>query len=204
MNRLLTYFILVFIAIVSVAKASESSLQPARLSFPDAEKLTENTVRIPFQTVDHLIVIKALANGREGNFIIDTGSETLVLNEVHFKNYDARRYRTTSGVNSVIDKAYLKKLDTLLLEGFSVDNILADVIDLSHIEKSKKMELFGIIGYSVLKDYEVFIDFYLKQITLFKTDAEGNRTDRHILLEEIADSIPFKQKKPTGKVGFNI
>lgn len=167
------------------------------IEFPEAEVVTENTVRIPFKTVGHLIVIKAGVNEREGNFIIDTGSETLLLNNVHFKHYNKRKYRTTTGVNNSIDKAYLKRLDHFFLKGFSISNIDADIVDLSHIEKSKKMELFGIIGYKVLKDYEVFIDFYLKQITLFKVDENGNRKDKHMLLEKITDSLAFRQKKHT-------
>jgi Aspartyl protease len=185
------------ILVVNLSAASDKPFQIERLNFPNAEIITENTIRVPFQIIDHLIVIKAKADGKEGNFIIDTGSETLVLNEVHFKNYNKRHYRTTSGVNGIIDKAYLKKLDNFFLERFSIDNISADIIDLSHIEKSKKTAIFGIIGYSVLKEYEIFIDFYLKQITLSKTDEQGNRIDKDLLLEKITDSIAFKQKKHT-------
>lgn len=177
--------------------AFETPLELGKLNFPTAEKVTENTIRIPFQLVDHLIVIKAGANGRTGNFIIDTGAETLVLNSVHFKNYNRKRYRTTAGVNSVVDKTYMKTLDSLLLQTFSIDAITADVINLSAIEKSKNISLYGIIGYKILKEYEVFIDFYLKQITLFKTDTHGNRIDTHALLEKVTDTLPFRQKNHT-------
>lgn len=189
--------ILFFLASVHITTATENFPDYGEIRFPKAETLTENTIRIPFQLVDHLIVVKAEVTGREGNFIIDTGAETLVLNSVHFKKYNRRKYRTTTGVNHTIDKTYMKKLDTFFLKGFAVNDIAADIIDLSHIEKSKKAEFFGIIGYKVLKDYEVFIDFYLKQITLSKTDKEGNRVDKHLLLEKITDSLSFRQKKHT-------
>ena len=189
--------ILLFVMLNSMARAYGDAPQTRNLSFPEAEMVTKNTVRIPFQIIDHLIVVKAEVSGRKGNFIVDTGAEALVLNSVHFKNYNKRKYRTTAGVSGTIDNVYLKRLDHFFLKGFSIDRVSADVINLSHLEKSKKTEFLGIIGHAILKDYEIFIDFYLKQITLFRTDKEGNRIDKQILLEKIADSISFNQKKHT-------
>lgn len=196
MPRFLTYLLAACLGMMMhVAAAVEKPFQMMGLHFPQAEVVSPNTIRIPFQLIDHLIVVRASTHEREGNFIIDTGSETLVLNEVHCKNYRKTNYRSASGVNGRIDNAYLKELDSFFFENFSIDNLTADVVNLSHIEESKKMELYGIIGYSVLKEYEVFIDFYLKQITLFKTDDKGERIDRDGLLEKVSDSLSFTQKK---------
>ena len=84
-----------------------------------------------------------------------------------------------------------------LYQNLSLKNANAHVIDLSHIEKKKHMNLTGIIGYSVLKDYEIFIDLYLNQITLTKTDHYGNKLDQKVYLEKITDSIAFQLKKHT-------
>ena len=59
------------------------------------------------------------------------------------------------------------------------------------------MNLLGIIGFSILKDYEVFIDLHLNQITLTKVDAYGNKLDKHVYLEKITDSINFNLKNHT-------
>lgn len=59
------------------------------------------------------------------------------------------------------------------------------------------MNLLGVIGYNILKDYEVFIDLYLNQITLTKTDRFGEKLDNHVYLEKITDSIDFKLKNHT-------
>jgi len=179
------------------AYCNSSPFKTKQINFPDAEYITENTIRIPFDLVDHLIVIKASVNSKKGNFIIDTGAETLVLNKVHFNDFYDHRTRSTSGVNSTVDKTILAKIDKLILNTFNIKNIDSDVTDLSHIEKKKKEEILGIIGFKVLKNYEIFIDFYLKQITLFKTTSSGNRMDKKIFLEEIADSVSFKLKKHT-------
>ncbi|GAL72576.1 hypothetical protein JCM19302_2831 [Jejuia pallidilutea] len=45
---------------------------------------------------------------KKGNFIIDTGSEALILNSVHFNAYYPFQKKTTnaSGVNAVLDFSY--------------------------------------------------------------------------------------------------
>ena len=71
-------------------------------------------------------------------------------------------------------------------------NQSTDVINLSHIEQSKKMRVLGIIGFNILKEYEIFIDLYLNQITLSKTDDEGEKLDKREWLETVETVIPFK------------
>ncbi|AOW20585.1 pepsin/retropepsin-like aspartic protease family protein [Urechidicola croceus] len=168
-----------------------------KIIFHNAEILNENTSRIPFKLIGHLIVVEAELLGEKGNFIIDTGSETLILNEVHFptKFWQKKKKTTTNGVLSVVDNPVEKSLEVFKLHNLNLKNLKADVINLSHIEKNKKMNLLGIIGYSVLKDYELFIDLHLNQITLNRIDKSGNRIDKRVYLEKITDTIEFKLKK---------
>ncbi|MFD2727793.1 retropepsin-like aspartic protease [Hyunsoonleella rubra] len=167
--------------------------------FSKAEILNENTTRIPFKLVDHLMVVEAELLDQKGNFIIDTGSEAMILNRVHFgRLYDFQRNSSkTSGVNQVLDHSYRRYVKEFDLNGFVYHDKVSDVIDLSHIESSKKIKLLGIIGYNILKDYEVFIDLYLNQITLTKVDKFGNKLNDKVYLEKIVDSIDFTLKKHT-------
>jgi len=167
--------------------------------FTKAEILNKYTTRIPFKLIDHLIVIEAELLNKKGNFIIDTGSETLILNKVHFpvQYGHNKKDEKTYGINRYIDNPIEKKLDKFKIQHFTLNNKMCDVISLSHIEKSKKIHLLGIIGYSILKDYEVFIDLHLNQITLSKVDKYGNKLDSNVYLEKIIDSVQFKLKKHT-------
>ena len=167
--------------------------------FPKAEVINEYTVRIPFKLIDHLIVIEAEISNKKGNFIIDTGSETLILNNVHFPEfYEHQKKRSnTSGVLHAVEDLYEKHIKEFALEHFKIYNKVSDVIDLSHIEKSKKIQILGVIGYTILKDYEIFIDLYLNQITLTKVDAFGKKFDKNVYLEKIVDSLDFKLKNHT-------
>ncbi|WP_299714955.1 aspartyl protease family protein [uncultured Tenacibaculum sp.] len=168
------------------------------IQFKNAQIINKYSTRIPFKLVDRLIVIEGKIKGKQGNFIIDTGSETMILNKVHFKTYSfEKEKKNTSGVINYVDDIFEKKIKKLSLGAITFKNKRSDIIDLSHIEKSKKMKLLGIIGFSTLKDYEVFIDLYLNQITLTKVDRNGNTLNDHVYLEKIVDSINFKLKKHT-------
>lgn len=167
--------------------------------FTNAEVLNEYTTRIPFKLIDHLIVVEAELLNQKGNFIIDTGSENLILNQVHFSNFYAyqRKEAASSGILQTIDNPYEKRIKELALSNFKLKNKTSDVINLSHIETSKKVKLLGIIGFSILKDYEVFIDLYLNQITLTKVDKFGNKLSDKVYLEKITDSLDFNLKNHT-------
>ncbi|MEZ4803544.1 MAG: hypothetical protein R2797_12300 [Gelidibacter sp.] len=190
------FFLLLLIVISSVSHAA-NPLDP--IVFPKAEIINNYTTRIPFKLIDHLIVVEAELLGQKGNFIIDTGSETLILNKVHFKTFDPyyKKSKETSGVVNLIDNPLERQLKEFVIKNLTLTNTTSDVIDLSHIEKTKKMKLLGIIGYNILKDYEVFIDMYLNQITLSKVDAKGNTLDKNVYLEKITDSIDFTLKNHT-------
>jgi len=167
-----------------------------KIKFPNAEILNQFTTRIPIKLIDHLIVIEAEIENRTGNFIIDTGSESLILNKVHFPekyNINKKEYNT-SGILNYIDNPIEKRLKQFNIKNFNLKNKISDVINLSHIEESKKIEVLGIIGFSILKDYEIFVDLYLNQITLTKTDKKGNKLYDKVYAEKIADSINFNLK----------
>ena len=191
-----TFFILSFLTSVQLAW-SGNPLEP--IIFTKSETVNDYTTRIPFKLIDHLIVVEAELLDQKGNFIIDTGSETLILNKVHFKTFDPyyRKTKSTSGVLNSVDDPLERQLKEFVIKNLILTNKTSDVIDLSHIEMSKKMNLLGIIGFNILKDYEVFIDLHLNQITLSKIDTNGNTLDPNVYLETIADSIPFKLKNHT-------
>ncbi len=193
----LFFFIIIFSINFHLAWAIDDGKK--NIFFPKAEIVNEYTSRIPFKLIDHLIVVEAELLNKKGNFIIDTGSETLILNSGHFPNiYEHnKKDKEASGVLQSIDNSYERKIKTLVLQSFRLENKKSHVINLSHIESSKKIKLLGVIGYNILKDYEVFVDMHLNQITLTKVDAFGNKLDQHVYLEKIIDSINFKLKRHT-------
>ncbi|MEM6720851.1 MAG: hypothetical protein AAF611_16085 [Bacteroidota bacterium] len=196
--RKLIFTTLVFFFSTDFIWANEEE-NPIGILFPQAEFLNHYTARIPFKVIDQLIVVEAEFLNKKGNFIIDTGAERLILNKVHFpkgKRLTKKRKEMT-GVTRIVDQPYERKLSEFILHNLNLKNKKSDVIDLSHIEKSKKMHLLGIIGYNILKDYEVFIDLYLNQITLSRVDKRGNKLDDKVYAEEVSDTLDFDLRKHT-------
>ncbi|MFD2566010.1 retropepsin-like aspartic protease [Pseudotenacibaculum haliotis] len=167
--------------------------------FTNAEVINKYTTRIPFKLVDRLIVIEGVHKKKKGWFVVDTGSEKLLLNKVHFSHLATRNNRVnkSSGVLDFVDNPIEKRVQQLSFQNLNIRDKRSDIIDLSHIEKSKKIKILGIIGYNILKDYEVFVDMYLNQITLTKIDTKGNKLGKQKYLEKVIDSIDFELKKHT-------
>ena len=190
-------FILFFVISTHALLANNGATNP--LLFTEAEVVNEYTTRIPFKLIDHLIVVEAELKDKKGSFIIDTGAENMILNLVHFPNTYAHQKKNleAAGVMYSIENTYERRIKELALKSLKIQNKTSDVIDLSQIEKSKKIKLLGIIGYSVLKDYEVFIDLYLNQITLTRVDKFGNKLNENVYLEKISDSLNFTLKNHT-------
>ncbi|WP_400079043.1 hypothetical protein [Winogradskyella sp. R77965] len=199
MHQSIKTFILLLISVkLYAAEIKPPEVKPP-IIFTKAEIVNASTTRIPFKVIDQLIVVEVELLDKSGNFIIDTGSETLILNSIHFKA--PRGYSDESkeknGIHQSIENVKEKYLEELSIHNLTIEELDADIIDLSHFEKTKKMELLGIIGYSILKDFEVFIDLHLNQMTLTKTDRNGERLSDKVYAETIHDSVDFKLKKHT-------
>ncbi|MDR6302231.1 hypothetical protein [Mesonia maritima] len=60
---------IIFILSFFRLQAEELKLDP--IIFPNAEVVNENTFRIPFKLIDHLMVVEAELLDKKGNFIVD-------------------------------------------------------------------------------------------------------------------------------------
>ena len=123
--------------------------------------------RIPFRLEGNLILIKATLNGLTGDFILDTGAPELIINEAYFKGmripWDNKQVVDFNGHAS---EARHFAVNGFSIGGLSIKKQYALTVDLSSVEKVKRIHLLGIIGYSVLKDLELLFDFDRQELTL--------------------------------------
>jgi hypothetical protein len=59
----------------------------AQIATSRSQNCSATVSMIPFQLVNNLIVVQASIDGKRGNFIIDTGSEFMVLNAKYFSGH---------------------------------------------------------------------------------------------------------------------
>lgn len=160
--------------------------------FAEQEQLTPNTFRIPFKNGGRLIIVQATVDGQTGNFIFDTGAEDLVLNANHFSTSNILSSKQRAGITGMIGQVYQKQLDTFYLESYLITNKMVDALDMSHIETKKNLKILGLLGAKVYKDFEIMIDYGLKQLTFSRTNKKGGKLDGNVYQETPQDSMDIK------------
>lgn len=151
---------------------------------------------IPFISVDNLIFVEGNIDGKSGYFLIDTGSPELVLNEKYFEGFPALFSDVMHDVNGnlAVPKEY--RVKNLELTGWEKTRILAKVLDLKHLEVSKKIPIHGIIGYSVFSKFELIFDYEKGQLIINKLDKKGNRFSQNYFQKNPpTDSLDLKMTR---------
>ena len=195
------YHLVVWIFFFAVApiKGIAVEINPAgnvffthQLDFPQAVMADVHTIHIPFKLVGRLIAVEARIDTLSGTFFLDTGAERLLLNQNYFKGRRQSGVTAAIGNTGKLETVLHRRVDSLHWDNLFFLNVNANVLDLSHIENKKKLQLLGIIGYQVFKDFEIFLDFQLKQLILTRLDKKGNRLDPDGIWETPYDSLDFK------------
>ena len=161
------------------------------LSFPQAAIADVNTIYIPFTLVGQLIMVEAKVDTVAGFFMLDTGSEKLVLNKEYFEAGENGRAIAAVGNTGMVNAVIEKRVDSLQLDQLVIRDIRAHLVDLHHIELKKNTRLIGILGHDVYKEFEIFIDFQSKIIVLTRVNRKGIRIDTLAPYEVPYDSMEF-------------
>lgn len=137
------------------------------------ERPQSKMISIPFEiTSDNLIVVTAMINGEKCKFIIDSGAPSLYLNSKYFKangNKKEISLNNSKDVNgSSINGQDVIAVDSFNFNGIQAKNIKVMMSDLSHLENGLK--IYGLIGYSIYKDYDLLFDYQNKTLTLIAPD----------------------------------
>ena len=137
------------------------------------ERPQSKMISIPFEiTSDNLIVVTAMINGEKCKFIIDSGAPSLYLNSKYFKangNKKEISLNNSKDVNgSSINGQDVIAVDSFNFNGIQAKNIKVMMSDLSHLENG--LEIHGLIGYSIYKDFDLLFDYQNKTLTLIAPD----------------------------------
>lgn len=136
-------------------------------STPEEHRNTKTSAHaIPFEKAGELLLVKAELDGNEGIFILDTGAPTLVVNQQ--STQQAIKAKGITGQLSASD-TFIKNFrwnndEWKNLSGLSVD--------MRHFNDVSKKGVQGLIGYEILKDYEVIVDPAVQTITLVSNRKE--------------------------------
>jgi len=125
---------------------------------------------LPFTLFDNRMLVDAMIDGK-GPFamIVDTGSSSVVITPGVARQLEAVTHAagTVTGAGSGSTSLSETRLERLQIGSLSFDNLHAEVIDLSPIQRAIGFpRLDGIIGYNILRRLRVGVDMDAMQLTL--------------------------------------
>lgn len=181
-----------------LAQQSADSSQAIAVLWANERQVDDPTPRfegdevvLPFSMAGRLILLEAKVDTLVGNFILDTGAPFLVLNKSWFRGYGTAAMVQAGGITGGASEVMTTMVGQVQLGNVSYLRVEADVIELGHIEKSRGVPIFGLLGLNLFKSFEVFIDYDKQQLKLYRLDKKGKKL------------APFF-KKPLGQMPFYL
>lgn len=159
-------------------------------------KITQNdkkVIEIPFTMAGNLIVVDVLLNGKKRKFILDSGAPKVILNAKYVAKKEGYSHRLSSskGVNGGISGMDFTRVEHLDFAGIQLKDQEVISMDLAHLEEELDFEFHGLIGYEVVKDFDLLFDYDNHQLTLIAPDHfEQFRTEE--LTKNRLSSVPFQ------------
>lgn len=159
--RLLLCSLFVLLAYSSMELNSQSSRYPVQ----NYRVTSDEAVRTSFKHIRGLIFVEVEVNDEPAYFILDSGAPVVVLNSKYFSN--GTDDGSAQGVSGSLQRQQIR------IDKFRWGNIeLSDTdlmgLDLSHLEAELDHPFKGLIGYDLLQDYELLIDYEKEELLLFK------------------------------------
>lgn len=201
--KLVMICISVIFPLMLKAEIPASEFRQVDITFPQAAAPDVNTVYVPFTMVGQLMMVEAQVDSVRGYFILDTGSERLVLNNKHYKPGITSLPIVSAG-NTGLVAAVGSNVDSIKVQLLVLHDLFAHFVDLTHIEVKKNTRILGIMGYDVFKNFELFIDFPEKRIVLFRLNKTGWRIDPTSSWEKPIDSLSFTMKNHIIQVNAEV
>ena len=129
-------------------------------------------VEIPAQVVDGLLVVEAEVDGRRGAFFLDSGAPALLLNKQEFASpagEEAPPAPGSRGVNGNMGGFSHYAMQQFACQGLVLQNQAVATFDMASLEKRLRVgKLLGIIGYEMLREYALTLDYRAGRVILQK------------------------------------
>ncbi|MEL6658366.1 MAG: aspartyl protease family protein [Bacteroidota bacterium] len=140
---------------VALLDAPVRSLQHVHLDHDEQEAY-------PFILDQGLIYIEAKLDGTSGAFILDTGAPGLVINETPTQLHED--YRAQSCSQEVV--VGMRPVAQFIWGEKEWGKMEAITLDLQHLQSSKVQEVRGLLGYELLQEYTLILNYQQEQLRL--------------------------------------
>jgi len=156
-------------------------------------KNTKDIIEIPFEMAGNLIMVDVLLNGKKRKFILDSGSPRVILNSAHISKNDAEHKTISSseGVGGSISGMNIDKVESLDFSGIQLNKQEVITLDLSHLKEELGHEFYGLIGFEMIKDYDVIFDYEKQILTLITPNTYETYKNENFPNNQ-TETIPFE------------
>ena len=173
-------------------KESSDSKKPMTISKDD--KIPAKMI-VPFELAERLIVVEAEIEGVRGNFFVDSGAPSLMLNAKRFPglvNIAESIDVPVHGAGGAIKDAKRVEASGFKWQEIDLTSVNALLNDLSHLEKNTNTEIVGLIGADFLHNFTIKFDYARKELTLFSKDPTDSwqTAPNHVFDLEMIGHIP--------------
>lgn len=125
---------------------------------------------VGFELDGGIILVEAELNNSTKTFVLDSGAEGLILNNFVKKGKKA----AVTGVNGTVE-AFSVIVENFVWADISYPKMEAISMDLSHLESLTNRKISGLIGYELIKNFEIFIDYEAQSIQIIGLEMiDGN------------------------------
>jgi predicted aspartyl protease len=145
------------------------------ISYSPEYDLKTDSLVIPLKRAGRLLLIEATVDNEQGNLVFDTGASGLVFNSTYFRNHVRSNGENSNGITGGVGSVEQIAIEKLEFAGLSYKNIRADLANLGHIENRRGVKILGLIGFNMIRNFEIWIDVKNNQLKLFRIDRNGNR-----------------------------
>ena len=160
------------------------------------EKSHAKQIAIPFQLMEKLIAVDVEVNGELRKFLLDTGAPKVILNSKYFEEakdtISKKIISSTKGVNGSVTGMNLIHIDSLDFNGIRLMDQEVLTLDLSNLEDHGGLEIYGLIGYELIKDFDLVFDYSNMLLTLVAPEVFENY-ELEVLKNSPSVVIPTKQ-----------
>ena len=152
---------------------------PPKIStaLPAGKLLTPPRVELPAQVTQGLLVVEAEVDGRRGAFFLDSGAPGLLLNQREFAppaGEVAPLTQGSRGINGGMGSFSHYLVQHFDCQGIVLNNQEVATLDMASLQRRLGVGLLlGIIGYDLLRDYALTLDYRAGRVLLQKPGAAG-------------------------------
>jgi hypothetical protein len=152
----------------------QASAKKIATAFDPGELTTPPSANAPARVLNGLLVVEAEVDGQRGNFLLDTGAPALVLNKRAFAPPGAETTLAiagSTGVNGKMAGMSYHRVQKFDWQGIRFQQKEVPTLDLTSLEqKLGGLPLLGLIGYNLLSQYAVTLDYRAGQVRLRQPD----------------------------------